>query len=250
SMTNPKFKDSDSSLKKFDIVVANPMWNQPFDPAVYENDPFDRFESQGCVTTGKADWAWLQHTAASLSTHGRAAIVLDTGAVTRGSGSKSEDREKKIRQLFVDCDWIEGVILLPENLFYNTTAAGIVIVFNKAKPPARQGKIILVNAGREFKKGRPKNYIPDENIRKIANAFIKGEDVDKFVKVITTAEAAENDFNLSPSRYVDVNEGETYRQIPEILAELDVLEKKAKAIDTDLEEIFNKLGPQIGGESL
>jgi len=246
SMTNPKFKDSDSSLKKFDIVVANPMWNQPFDPAVYENDPFDRFESQGGVTTGKADWAWLQHAAASLNMNGRAAIVLDTGAVTRGSGSKSEDREKKIRQWFVERDWIEGVILLPDNLFYNTTAAGIVIVFNKAKTKARQGKIILVNAGREFKKGRPKNYISDESSRKIANAFIKGEDIEKFVKVITTAEAAENDFNLSPSRYVDVNEGESYREIPMILAELGDLEKKAKTIDADFEEIIAKLRTQIG----
>jgi len=242
SMTNPKFKDSDSSLKKFDIVVANPMWNQPFDPAVYENDPFDRFESQGGVTTGKADWAWLQHTAASLNTHGRAAIVLDTGAVTRGSGSKSEDREKKIRQWFVEKDWIEGVILLPDNLFYNTTAAGIIIVFNKAKSKARQGKIVLVNAGREFKKGRPKNYIPDENVRKIADAFIKGEDADKFIKVITTAQVAANDFNLSPSRYVDTTEKESYRSIPAILNELEGLEEKAAKVDTDIQEVFRKMG--------
>ncbi|MEW6326415.1 MAG: N-6 DNA methylase [Thermodesulfobacteriota bacterium] len=246
SMTNPKFKDSDSSLKKFDIVVSNPMWNQPFDPAIYENDPFERFEAQGGVTTGKADWAWLQHTVASLNTHGRAAIVLDTGAVTRGSGSKSEDREKKIRQWFVERDWIEGVILLPDNLFYNTTAAGIIIVFNKAKPKARQGKIILVNAGREFKKGRPKNYIPDENVRKIADAFIKGEDVEKFIKVITTAQAAENDFNLSPSRYVDVNEGETHRPIPEILGELNMLEKQSEVVNSNLHAIFRSMKLDTG----
>ncbi|MBU2056089.1 MAG: N-6 DNA methylase [Proteobacteria bacterium] len=245
SMTNPKFKDSDSSLKKFDIVVANPMWNQPFDQSVYENDPFDRFESQGGVTTGKADWAWLQHAAASLSNHGRAAIVLDTGAVTRGSGSKSEDREKKIRQWFVERDWIEGVILLPDNLFYNTTAAGIIIFFNKAKSLARQGRIVLVNAGREFKKGKPKNYIPDENIRKIANAFIKGEDVEKFVKVITTAETAENDFNLSPSRYVDFNEQETYRPIQDILEELDTMKQVTTSVDADLQEIFIGLNSQL-----
>ena len=225
------------------MTSSSPIpWNQPFDPNVYENDPFDRFESQGGITTGKADWAWLQHATASLNTQGRAAIVLDTGAVTRGSGSKSEDREKKIRQWFVEQDWIEGVILLPENLFYNTTAAGIIITFNKAKPKARQGKIVLVNASREFKKGRPKNYIPEEGIRKIADAFIKGEDVEKFVKVITTAEAAENDFNLSPSRHVDVNEGENYRPIPEILEELEMLETRAATVDVDLQTIFTKLG--------
>src|SRR5213079_562777 len=59
SMMNPKFRDSDTRLKKFDIVVSNPMWNQPFDESVYENDPFSRFEEQGGITTSKADWAWL-----------------------------------------------------------------------------------------------------------------------------------------------------------------------------------------------
>jgi type I restriction enzyme M protein len=241
SMTNPKFKESDSSLKKFDIAVANPMWNQPFDPSVYENDPFDRFESQGGITTGKADWAWLQHTVASLNSHGRAAVVLDTGAVTRGSGSKSEDREKKIRQWFVEHDLIEGVILLPDNLFYNTTAAGIIIVFNKAKVKARQGKIVLVNASQEFKKGRPKNYIPNESIRKIAEAFIKGDEVDRFAKVITLDQTTESDYNLSPSRYIDINATEKYRNISEIAEELSQLEQKAMVIDKDLRSILEKL---------
>jgi Type I restriction-modification system methyltransferase subunit len=241
SMTNPKFKQADASLKKFDIVVSNPMWNQPFDPAVYDNDPFDRFESQGGVTTSKADWAWLQHTIASINDHGRASVVIDTGAATRGSGSKTEDREKKIRKWFVDNDLIEGVILLPDNLFYNTTAAGIIMVFNKAKPAARKGKIVLVNASREFKKGQPKNYIPEESIRKIADAFIKGEDIERFVKVITREQAAENDYNLSPSRYVDITEKEAYRSIPVILKELEGLEKKADEADADLQEIFRKM---------
>jgi type I restriction enzyme M protein len=241
SMTNPKFRDSDTSLKNFDVVVANPMWNQPFDEPVYENDPFERFEEQGGVTTSKADWAWLQHTFASLKPTGRAAVVLDTGAVTRGSGNKTEDREKKIRKWFVEQDVIEGVILLPDNLFYNTTAPGIIIVLNRQKPKSRQGKIVLVNASAEFKKGQPKNYIPEDGIHKIADAFIAGEDVPNFVKVIGTEEAAKNDFNLSPSRYVGAATDETYREIPEIVAELRSLEQKATRITKDLDGILRQL---------
>ncbi len=107
----------------------------------------------GGVTTGKGDWAWLQHTLACLNDHGRAAVVLDTGAVTRGSGSKNEDKERNIRKWFVDRDLIDGVILLPDNLFYNTTAAGVIVVLNKRKPAARKDKIVLLNASRRFKKG-------------------------------------------------------------------------------------------------
>ncbi|OQA92454.1 MAG: putative type I restriction enzymeP M protein [Elusimicrobia bacterium ADurb.Bin231] len=241
SMTNPKFKEADSGLKKFDMVVANPMWNQPFEPTVYENDPFDRFESQGGATAGKADWAWLQHTAASLKSNGRAAVVLDTGAVTRGSGSKNEDREKAIRKWFIDHDIIESVILLPDNLFYNTPAAGIIIFLNKNKNIKQKNKIILINASQEFKKGRPKNYLPDESIKKIAQAFIKGENVEKFVKVITKEEAIENDYNISPSRYIDTSQKEIYRSIPEILKELATLDKKSKEVDEELKKIFGKI---------
>ena len=242
SMTNPKFRDSDSKLKQFDIVVANPMWNQPIDPATYENDPFGRFEDHGGFTTGKADWGWLQHTMSTLNANGRAAVVIDTGAVTRGSGSKGEDKEKLIRKWFVEHDLIEGVILLPDNLFYNTTAAGIIVLLNRNKLPARKNKIILVNASREFKKGRPKNYLPDESIEKIAQAFIKGQDVDRLVKVITCKKAGEDDYNLSPSRYVDTSEKEEYRPIPDVLEELKGLEKDARKIDADLEKIFAQMG--------
>ena len=89
-------------------------------------------------------------------------MVLDTGAVTRGSGSKNEDRERNVRRWFVERDLIDGVVLLPDNLFYNTSAAGIIVVLSKRKPEARKGKIVLVNASRRVGKGRPKNYIPED----------------------------------------------------------------------------------------
>lgn len=241
SMTNPKFRDSDTSLKKFDIVVANPMWNQPFDEKTFENDPFNRFESQGGTTTGKGDWAWLQHTAALLKDAGRAAVVLDTGAVTRGSGSRNEDKERNIRKWFVEQDLIDGVILLPDNLFYNTTAAGIIIVLRKQKPKDRRGKITLVNASREFKKGQPKNFIPQENIRKIADAFNAGQDVESFVSVITTEQAAKNDFNLSPSRYVAAGSTVTYRPVATLLKELNALDAEAARLSEDLATLLRKV---------
>ena len=203
TIINPKFKAADGKVRNFDIVVANPMWNQDFDTEVFANDPFDRFRTQGGITTSKGDWAWLQHTLACLNERGRAAVVLDTGAMTRGSGSKHEDKERNIRKWFVDHDLIGGVILLPDNLFYNTTAAGVIVVLSNRKPVARKDKIVLVNASARVKKGRPKNYIPEEDIRPLAAAFVKGEPVDGEIAVITREQASEADYNLSPSRWVE-----------------------------------------------
>lgn len=228
SMRNPKFRTADGTrLRQFPLIVANPMWNQPFDPEVFENDAFDRFERQGGTTTGKGDWAWLQHTVASLAEGGRAAVVLDTGAVSRGSGSKNEDKERAIRRWFVEHDLIDGVVLLPDNLFYNTTAAGVIVFLRRAKPKDRRGKITLINASGEFRKGTPKNAMTEEAITKIAEAYHAGKDVAGFVKVITNEDAAASDFNLSPSRFVVPESSEVLRELDAIVADLARLDSKA-----------------------
>ena len=234
TMINPKFKTASGRIATHDIVVANPMWNQPFSPDLFANDPFDRFRTRGGVTTGKGDWAWLQHTLACLNQRGRAAVVLDTGAVTRGSGARHEDRERNIRKWFVDRDLVDGVILLPDNLFYNTSAAGVIVVLSKRKPAARKDRIVLLNASRRMRKGRPKNYIPEEDIRPLAAAFLKGEPVAGEVAVITREQAEKADYNLSPSRWVGQESQSELASLPELLDELRRLSAALQEADQRL----------------
>ena len=234
TMINPKFKTSAGQIATHDIVVANPMWNQPFSPDLFANDPFDRFRTAGGVTAGKGDWAWLQHTLACLNDNGRAAVVLDTGAVTRGSGSRKDDKERNIRKWFVDHDLIDGVILLPDNLFYNTSAAAVIVVLSKRKPPARRDKIVLVNAGRHVRKGRPKNYIPNDDIPLLAATFLQGEPVDGRVAVITAEQAQHADYNLNPGRWAGQAEAVVHREIKDIVADLQRLDAEAHEVDASL----------------
>jgi type I restriction enzyme M protein len=241
TMINPKFRSADGRVRGFDLVVANPMWNQPFAPDTFSNDPFDRFRGSGGITTGKGDWAWLQHTLACMNDNGRAAVVLDTGAVTRGSGSKNEDKERNIRRWFVEQDLIEGVILLPENLFYNTTAAGVIIVLNKRKPKARRGQIVLLNASQRFTKGRPKNYITDQDRRSLADLFNRGEPVDREVGVITQEQAESADFNLSPSRWVGQSAGAGTSSIAGLIEDAKTLANEGGRVDERLFAALSKL---------
>ena len=242
---NPKLLDG-SRLRKFDLVAANPMWNQDgYTADFYENDPFERFPNMPPASS--ADWGWAQHIAASLSDAGRAAIVLDTGAVSRGSGSQASNKEKDARRALAQRDWIEGVVLLPENLFYNTTAPGILLLLNKRKPAARQGQIMLINASQAFEKGRPKNFIPDSEIRRIAQTFHAWQPVDQFGQVVNLAEVEQNDWNLSPSRYVNMGEAEQHRDVQSIIDDLATAHAEANALDVELNEILKTLGYQPYG---
>lgn len=239
TMKTPRFKDG-NKLEQFDLVVTNPMWNQKtFVEKDYENDELDRFKA-GIPPTSSADWGWAQHVLASLKDNGRAAIVLDTGAVSRGSGNASSNKEKEIRKWFIEQDLVEGVLYLPENLFYNTTAPGIVLFLNRKK--TKKDKVFLVNASLGFEKGDPKNFIPEASQKKIVDAFLKWNEIDKFSKVVSKDELIKNDYNISPSRYIHTADAEEHRPISEIVEELYTLEDEAKRIDKDLKDILKKIG--------
>lgn len=240
----PWFKNSVGKLRTFDRVVANPMWNQDwFTETDYDSDEFDRFPpGAGFPGKSSADWGWVQHMHASLNASGRAAVVLDTGAASRGSGNAGTNKEKTVRQWFVEHDLIESVLYLPENLFYNTTAPGIVLFLNKAKPEERQGKVFLVNASQVFEKGDPKNFIPDVGIQRIADTLIGWQEEEKLSRIVDHVELKKNDYNISPSRFIHTSDAETYRPIAEIVEELKAIEAEARETDKALKEILEKLG--------
>ena len=242
TFNNPKFKDSTGhGVRKFDRAVANPMWNQPdFNEELYTSDAYDRFPAGN--PGGKADWGWAQHILSSLKDNGRAAVVLDTGAASRGSGNANTNKEKAVRQWFIDRDLIEGVLYLPENLFYNTTAPGIVIFLNKNKPAKLKDKMFLINASHQFVKGDPKNYISEEQIKKIADTYNNKKEVENFSMFASKADIMKNDYNISPSRYIHLGGVEEYEPVEDILSELVEVEAKAKEADKNLQKVLKELG--------
>jgi type I restriction enzyme M protein len=238
----PKFREG-NHLKTFDRVVANPMWNQTeFKEKDYDADELDRFPKGARFPGGKADWGWMQHILASMKAKGRAAVVLDTGAASRGSGGGTSSKEKEVRRWFVEQDVLEGVIYLPENLFYNTNAPGIIVVLNKAKSVDRQKTLLLINASREFEKGDPKNYIPEDAIHRIATTFTAWHEIDKFSRIVSKDEIAKHDYNISPTRYIHSGDDETYRPIAEIVEELRESDAAATEISSQVEAVLARLG--------
>ncbi len=180
---------------------------------------------------------------ASLNENGRMAVVLDTGSVSRGSGNAGSNRERDIRKKFVENDFIESVILLPENLFYNTTAPGIILVINKNKAVERKNKVLLINASKLFEKGRPKNFLPDSTINKVSNVYHqwKEEEEEGISKIVSNEEIARNDYNLSPSRYVSQNGGEETLPLEEAIIELKEAEEQRKEAEEKLKKILESL---------
>jgi len=165
----PKFKDGES-FKKFDIVIANPPWNQDgyYEEVLKKGEFWRQRFKYGFTPKQTADWAWIQHMLASAKENGRVGVVIDNGCLFRGG------KEKAIRAGILKDDLIECVILLPEKLFYNTGAPGAILILNKEKSEERKKKVLFINASKEYEQHpelRKLNRLEDEHRRNKRKRF-------------------------------------------------------------------------------
>jgi len=183
-------------IKKFDRILANPPFSMP-SPGEEVKFP-ERFK-HGIIPKGakKADLMFLQHMIASRKEDGILATVMPHGVLFRGGP------EKVIREGIIRDDLIEAIIGLPPKLFYNTGIPACIIVINKNKPPEMKGKILFINAEREYGEGRNQNYLRPEDIEKIVTVYEKKLEIPKYSRIVSIKEIEENDFNLNIRRYVD-----------------------------------------------
>ncbi len=240
TLLRPAFKEG-NTFKRFDVVIANPPWNQDgYGEATLKKAEFreERFK-YGYPPNNSADWAWIQHMLASAKDDGRVGIVIDNGALFRGGA------ERRIRSKIVKEDLLECVILLPEKLFYNTGAPGAIMVFNKAKPEERKGRVLFINASLEYEKHpeiRKLNRLGEKNIEKIVKAYNEFKDGDGFSRAVGLDEIKENDYNLNVTLYVFPIEEEEEIDVKAEWKELKGINGELARVDEEIEGYLRELG--------
>jgi type I restriction enzyme M protein len=184
-------------LERFDLVLSNPPFSQNYARDKMEHP--ERFKVW-CPETGKkGDLMFAQHMLHVLRPGGLVATVMPHGVLFRGG------EEKKVRQRLVDEDLLDAVIGLPPNLFYGTGIPACILVMRApdAKPEARRGRVLFVNADAEYLSGRAQNYLRPEDVEKIVEVYESFRDVPGYAAVVPAADLAAADYNLNIRRYAD-----------------------------------------------
>ncbi|WP_344635049.1 type I restriction-modification system subunit M [Kitasatospora cystarginea] len=204
TLANPLHVEPDgSALTLFDRVLTNPPFSQNYVSAGMKHA--DRFEYGWAPETGKkADWMFAQHVLAVLRPDGIGATVMPHGVLFRGGA------EQAIRRKVVEADRLEAVIGLASNLFYGTGIPACILILRGPgpRPTSHQGKVLFINADREYLSGRAQNYLEPEHAEKIVAAYRAyladpAHDIPGFARVVSLEELEDNQFNLNIRRYVD-----------------------------------------------
>ncbi len=154
----------------------------------------------------------------------RIAVLLPHGVLFRGAA------EETIRKYIIkDLNYLDAVIGLPANCFQGTSIPVCCLVFKKERN-GNSDNIFFIDASKEFVPGKAMNYINDEHIDKMVNAYTERKDIDKYCHKAYMDEIEKNDYNLNIPRYVDTFEEEEPVDIvanKKKLAELEIKEKAA-----------------------
>ncbi|WP_449060693.1 N-6 DNA methylase [Planomonospora algeriensis] len=188
----------DGELARFDRVLTNPPFSLNYSFADLKHT--ERFRYGYAPETGKkADLMFAQHVLAVLTPDGVGATVLPHGVLFRGG------KEQEIRKGVIEDDRLEAVIGLAPNLFYGTGIPACILILRGTAPrPAdKRGKVLFINADREFTAGRAQNHLEPQHAEKIVAAFEEYRDIPGFARVVDVKELRANDFNLNIRRYVD-----------------------------------------------
>lgn len=222
---------------KADYIMANP----PFNIKSWGGDRLkdDMRWQYGTPPENNANYAWIQHMISKLAPAGTAGFVL-----ANGSMSSNTNNEGEIRKNLIEADLVECIVTLPGQLFYSTQIPVCIWFLSKDKSKTgkrdRKNEILFIDARKlGFMADRTHKEFADADIKQITQAFhtwrgtTEGEYEDAlgFCKAATLEEVRNNDYTLTPGRYVGLEEVEE---------DGEPFEEKMTRLTTELAEQFEK----------
>ena len=241
--------------ERFNFIMANPPYgttwkkDQQFIEAE-SRDPDGRF-CAGLPRTSDAQMLFMQHMISKMSEKGSRIGIVTSGSplFTGGAGSGESD----IRKWILENDWLECIVALPGDLFYNTGIGTYIWILTNNKEERRKGKVQLINAATfcsPAKKslGNKRNNISEDTdipaIMDIYNAFEDG----KYSRVFDNKKFGYLEITIEqPQRN---EKGELVLKRGEKVGSSDLRSTERLALDADVKEYFQKeVLPHIDQES-
>ena len=162
---------------QFDYIISNPPfgidWKVEEKAVKEENEKGEngRFPYLPAISDGQM--LFMENGIAKLKDTGRMAIIQNGSPLFNGDAGSGPSN---IRGMLLENDWLEAIIQLPTDMFYNTGISTYIWLVTKNKSPERAGKVQLIDASKMFEKrrknlGNKRNDFSDKCIKAIVKAY-------------------------------------------------------------------------------
>ncbi|MCG2817875.1 MAG: type I restriction-modification system subunit M [Actinomycetia bacterium] len=193
------FTEDHFTRKNFDYMLANPPFGVEWKPEVdfikreHQEQGFGGRFGAGLPRINDGSFLFLQHMISKMKdpeeSGTRLAIVFNGSPLFTGAAGSGES---EIRRWIIENDWLEAIVALPDQLFYNTGIYTYLWIVTNRKEPWRRGKIQLVDATGFFKKmrkslGNKRNEIGEDQRGEITRLYGDFEECE-FVRVFDNAD--------------------------------------------------------------
>ena len=177
--------DDQHKGRKFDYMITNPpfgvSWkSEKKDIEDEAKDGLGRF-SVGTPRTSDGSLLFLQHMISKMKPEGsRIGVVFNGSPLFTGDAGSGES---EIRKWIIENDWLECIVALPDQLFFNTGISTYIWIVNNKKENSRKGKVQLINAASMFKTmkkslGSKRKFIDENHAQEIIKAYTNFEESD------------------------------------------------------------------------
>jgi len=199
TLTEPKHVKS-GELIRFNKILSNPPFSLNYDKTTAISRFGERYSYGHTPENGKkADLMFVQHMVHVLAHGGLAATVMPHGVLFRGGS------ELAIREGMLGDDVIEAVIGLGPQLFYGTGIPACILILRspRSKPDQRRGKVLFINADRDFIPGKAQNHLGDEHAEKIVTVYRGWQEIPGYSRIVDIDDLLKAGCNLNIRRWVD-----------------------------------------------
>ena len=195
TLAEPKLVEGDR-LMRFDVVLANPPYSiKQWNREAFAADPWGR-NLYGTPPQGRADYAFQQHILQSLKPKtGRCAVLWPHGVLFR-------NEEDDVRRKLIESDFIEAIIGLGPNLFYNSSMQSCIVICRTSKTPKQKHKILFIDAVNEVTRERAQSFLTRAHIDRVGRTLQQFKAEEGFAKIATIEEIKANHWSLNIPLYV------------------------------------------------
>lgn len=233
AIKTPLFCDYFSKFQGFDYVICHPPFGSKNQSEYKDNHYFPDFMKNN----NRVEYDFIYHSLASLNSTGKCALILPYSFLF-GSSNVSY----LTRKYLIDKNILEGVILLPTNIYNNTSIASVIIILSSNK---KNNEVSFIDASFKFILENKKHFITEEAIREVSDIFYNKKETN-FSTKITIEDIQQQDYQILTYKKYLKNNQTLLPEVPENFEDFQLAIDQSKTKIYDLENQMNIYLKQTG----